>query len=136
MDQELTGNAFRRFMRRRGLSRDQRSDDAHGSGYNSDHNAGVPSSSRDPHSSTHRNSSNARTGEQRGRHSISGDGSVRRHHSTFESSQPQSPRRRRPEGGEEPNKKQYRCEYCSAEFGRKHHKERHVANIHMHVSFL
>ena len=32
------------------------------------------------------------------------------------------------------SKKQYKCEYCDLDFGRKHHKERHVANIHKHVS--
>lgn len=34
---------------------------------------------------------------------------------------------------DQPSKKFYRCEYCGLSFGRKHHKERHVANIHRHV---
>lgn len=36
---------------------------------------------------------------------------------------------------DQPNKKFYQCEYCGLTFGRKHHKERHVANIHRHVRF-
>lgn len=31
--------------------------------------------------------------------------------------------------------KQFRCEYCAQIFGRKHHKERHVDNLHRKVGF-
>lgn len=32
--------------------------------------------------------------------------------------------------------KQFRCEYCGLIFGRKHHKERHVDNLHRKVSIV
>lgn len=48
--------------------------------------------------------------------------------------QPSSDRRyNRSSIDDQASKKFYRCEYCGLSFGRKHHKERHVANIHRHV---
>lgn len=71
-------------------------------------------------------------------------GSIRRNRNASQgnaSQGSQTPRRRRREDvpsvsptSETLPKKQYKCEWCNLDFGRKHHKERHVANIHRHVS--
>lgn len=137
MDQELTGNAFRRFMRRRGLSRDQREDVANGSvEYINNHVQRGPSfHQRDHQPGTDRSPPIRGTPDSSrgGTNAPTEPGNIRRTQSTFENIQAQSPRRRRRDDAEEPSRKQYRCEYCNLPFGRKHHKERHVANIHRQV---
>jgi len=145
MDEELSGNAFKRFMRRRGLSREQRGDENQGAGRadtSNDRLQRTPSRHQTDHQPLpHRTSSSHATprasASNRGASGATAADadSIRRTQSTFESTHPQSPRRPRGEE-EEPSKKQYRCEYCNVQFGRKHHKERHVANIHRQVSCL
>lgn len=138
MDQELTGNAFRRFMRYRGLSRDPRDDSsATAPDYAGELLQRAPSfHQRDQEPETHHvPSTHGLPASARLATTASSDpGNVRRTQSTFETAQGQSPRRRRKDNSKEPPKKQYRCEYCNLQFGRKHHKERHVANIHRQVS--
>lgn len=139
MDQELTGNAFKRFMRRRGLSRDKGDDgydvdmadnfDQHPSADNNTHIAAQQRAS-----TTYvrpRDSTTVRPGTL----TSPNPDNIRRTQSTCETMAPQSPPRRQRRQDDESSKKQYRCEYCNLPFGRKHHKERHVANIHRHVCF-
>lgn len=136
MDQELTGKAFKRFMRRRGLSRDESHEPRHfGPEYVDEHLPPPPPlpprNQSLPHRTTMLHGSGSGTRSVLGPSAASG--SIRRTQSTFETGQGQTPRRRRRDDAEEPTKKQYRCEYCNLTFGRKHHKERHVANIHRQV---
>lgn len=138
MDQELTGNAFKRFMRRRGLSREKGDMDGDtGMMERTDH----PSSSLLHESQLQQRASSTfvRSREPPPRATASASphpDNVRRTQSTCETAAPQSPPRRQRRQEDDNSKKQYRCEYCNLTFGRKHHKERHVANIHRHVCHI
>lgn len=126
-------------MRRRGLSRDQRSDDqSDGDSPSGLHRTPsyhrLEQSQPNPHRTS---SSHAVPNSSRNLPISNQPGNIRRTQSTFETPPPSpSTRRRRRDEPEESSRKQYRCEYCPLQFGRKHHKERHVANIHRQVLFF
>ncbi|KAI0558453.1 hypothetical protein FGB62_210g011 [Gracilaria domingensis] len=136
MDEEMTAKGFRRFVRRRGLipadEEEQRQASAQQSWsqrasssqmfplptapipqppYSHEMATTTPPASADQH---------ARMQRQRTQRSN-------------ETTQPtRTPRRRRNETDD--SARTYKCEFCNLAFGRKHHKERHVANIHRNVS--
>lgn len=170
MDQELTGNAFKRFMRRRGLSREKGDEDDDAIMTEQSESSPSMSSLLSPSSGhfqsnyppTHRSSSTYMRGRDTPTRPSTSSSSVhpehiRRTQSTCEivptsissptrrqrrqnnhnqqqQQQQQQRDRQQQNQNEEAIKKIYRCEYCNLTFGRKHHKERHVANIHRQVS--
>lgn len=188
MDQELTGNAFKRFMRRRGLSREKADEDDDAIMTEQSESSPSMSSLLSPSSGnfqtnyppTHRASSTYIRGRDtttrpstassstymRGRDTPTRPSTasssihpehIRRTQSTCEilptpmtspgrrqrrqnihnqqqQQQPQQSDKQQQKQNEDEIKKIYRCEYCNLTFGRKHHKERHVANIHRQVS--
>lgn len=140
MDQELTQNAFKRFMRRRGLSR--AAEDGFGLSpleYRDHYGSLNDDAMQDavtvpPRASENYLRSRGDSSMHIGAPLSPNMPGMRRTQSLDQPVQQSSVRRARRLDEEPTGKKQYRCEYCSLPFGRKHHKERHVANIHRHVS--
>lgn len=205
MDQDLTKNAFKKFMRRRGLSREkgpatsatpgggsddndvkmtenvsqqQQQQPRHSNMHQSQHRLSSSSHYRssaqfprpsslhiqpDQYSQQYQRMSSTYNRSRESAHRMYGSSShidnLKRMQTSSESaadstSSVQSPSRRQKKtqiqdnpmsspslsqsigNTMNQNKKVYKCEYCSLTFGRKHHKERHVDNIHRHVSYF
>lgn len=114
MDHELTGNAFRQFVGRRGLLRSSVEEPSRTSSSRSRHVGGATSQR---HHSVHHQSTFHQNGVSGSGSGSGGGGSSNNHDS----------------GSGTTTRRQYYCEICNLPFGRKHHKERHVANIHRQV---
>lgn len=129
MDHELTGKAFKQFMGRRGLGRSQESsEDAEEDPAAAARLMAQPSARRAT-SQQEELPSGSQSAQPRER--LPGIAQIQGSSST--SQEKRSSRESSAGEAEEGTKKQYFCEHCHLPFGRKHHKERHVANIHRQV---
>lgn len=121
MDPDLTGNGFRSFVGRRGIVRNAVPEEIAG-------RSAIPNGSR--HGVPPPGGRVRSTGGAAG--AVSRNSTA--HTSLGASQAPVVGAATGTAPAQDSSRRQYFCEICNLPFGRKHHKERHVANIHRQVS--